>query len=147
ARAHRHMLGYPVQDLAIPEHVPGPIERLGLPGELTPGRVSMRRLDVAHPSRLGELSGADLLSHLARLPAYERPVLELPPRQLRLTGPLHDLLAAAAADRVLDELVLDAVLVERLLDPPARVRADLHPLIAAAMELHGHGGPLRSTCP
>ena len=45
--------------------------------------------------------------------------------------------------RAHDELVLDALFVERLLDLPAGMPAELCPEVLAAVELHGHASLLR----
>ena len=51
--------------------------------------------------------------------------------------------SVAARPRAEDELVLDALLVERLLHLPARVPAELRPGVLAAVELDGHASLLR----
>ena len=51
--------------------------------------------------------------------------------------------SACRGQRVLDDLVLDAGGVELPLDAPARMPADLHPHVGAAVQLHGHA----SRCP
>jgi hypothetical protein len=51
---------------------------------------------------------------------------------------LLQIVALAGPQRALDDLVLDPLLVERLLHPPARVGIDLDPLERAAMELDRH---------
>src|SRR5205823_12149953 len=45
---------------------------------------------------------------------------------------------AAAGPWLLDNLVVDPLLVERLLNLPARMAAELHPEVLATVELHCH---------
>src|SRR5439155_18258364 len=81
-------------------------------------------------------SGAGALGDHLRF-VQEAAVLELDHGQLLLAGHALHLGAAAAQQRMLDELVLDAGVVQRLLRLPAGVRAlDQRPL--AAMQFHGH---------
>src|SRR3954454_830434 len=89
--------------------------------------------------------GADALGHLRRLLAVDLAVLELEDRQLLLAAELLDARALALAEAVLDDLVLDTLLVERLLHAPARVEVGVQERPRAAMELDlGHGAhPIR----
>src|SRR5437868_936751 len=95
---------------------------------------SGRRIGVA----VEEPAGADPLGHLAGFGPVDAAVLELDHRVLALARDLLELVALPRAQRALDQLVLDALLVERLLHFPAWVRVDLHPLHGAAMELDRH---------
>src|SRR5205085_635349 len=70
-------------------------------------------------------------------------VLELDRRIEPLSGLLLELIALAARQRPLDDLVFDALLVERLLHLPAGMRADLHPHARTAVELDGHARNLQ----
>src|SRR5687767_3514491 len=76
---------------------------------------------------------------VGRLLAKHRPVLELEHGQGALARPPLDLLAVPAQGRLLDDLVVDAGLVERRLHPPARVAGQLVEHEGAAVELEGHG--------
>src|SRR4051794_1850835 len=82
--------------------------------------------------------GLDPVDQLGGLLADHGAVLELDRRQDVLPGQLDVLGPLATAVGMLDELVVDARLIERLLDLPARMDADLDPHVAAAMELDGH---------
>src|SRR5439155_12650101 len=65
---------------------------------------------------------------------------ELDPRELLLAGVL-DRVRPIARPLFLDDLVLDPLLVESLLDSPARVGRELHPDVLAAMQLDCHQPP------
>src|SRR5215204_4666122 len=86
-----------------------------------------------------ELARLDRLAHVVRLLAVDGSVVEFDPRQALLARPLDRVLARAPAEgwALVDDLVLDLCLVERLLDAPARM-LPLYPLVLAAMELDRH---------
>src|SRR5205085_769874 len=72
-----------------------------------------------------------------------RAVLELDHRVLPLAGQALEVVALAAHERSLHEVVLDPHVVERLLDAPARVALDLHEHVRTAVELDRHLALLR----
>src|SRR4051812_20084261 len=89
---------------------------------------------------LEQLPGVDLRSHVLRLGSVGRAVLEFDHRQHLLAAqPDHVLAAAARIRRLLHDLVLDALIIERLLDLPAVVQVVVDEGERAAVELHfGH---------
>src|SRR5215475_15726374 len=93
------------------------------------------------PGMLHEASLADRPLHVLRLLAVPRPVLELDRGVLALARPLDERVPLAAGVRPGNALVLDACFQQRLLDPPAGMALQLHPLIAAAVQLHCHLEP------
>src|SRR3954454_8747944 len=93
-------------------------------------------------ARLGaELPGADSRRHVLRFRAVDAPVLELDHGIDTLAAQALKIIAFAAPYRAFDELVVDALLVERPLHSPAGVWLDLEPHVAAAVKLDGHGVP------
>src|SRR5262245_61713675 len=85
-----------------------------------------------------ELACADPRGHLLGLRAIHAAVLELDHGIDPLAAEAFELVALAAANGSLHDLVVDARVVERLLDLPAGMWRDLEPLVAAAMKLDGH---------
>src|SRR5690349_19776370 len=71
-------------------------------------------------ARLEQLPGADARLHVLGLLAVHAAVLELDDGVLPLPAQPLELVALAPAHGACDQLVLDALLVERLLDAPAR---------------------------
>src|SRR5215218_526180 len=92
-----------------------------------------------------ELARRDRLGHVLRLLAIDRAVVEFDPGQPLLPGLLDRVLALAPRERraLVDDLILDLRLVERLLHAPAGMTPDLDPLVLAAVELDGHGVSFR----
>src|SRR5438876_6348207 len=86
--------------------------------------------------------GLDRLRHVLRLLAVDRTVLELDHRVLPLPGQLLDFVAVARPG-VRNDDVIDPGLVERLLDAPARMAAELRPEVAAPVQLDRHRTSLR----
>src|SRR4051812_41372189 len=83
-----------------------------------------------------ELSCLDCLRHVSGLLPIPASVLELDRREAALTGPLdHRSAPAADRPRLLHDLVLDPRLVERLLDRPARMLAEVGPDVRATVQL------------
>ena len=112
-----------------------------------PPRTPRSRPARSRGGRLGagrvlQRSRAHARGHVARLLAVDRAVLELDPGVRALPGPLLRLVAVPPAPGHLHDLVLDPRLVERLLDAPARVSAELDPELRAAVELDRHGASL-----
>src|SRR3954454_1663079 len=103
------------------------------------GKCAQTRLRVGE-----ELAVPDPGGHVRRLLAVDAAVLELDHRVLPLPAERLEVVALAAAHRPGDQLVVDALLVERLLDLPTRMGADLQPDIRAAVELDGHDRHSRS---
>src|SRR3954447_4312332 len=100
---------------------------------------AMRRamLSVRLARMLEQPAGVDRLGHLLRAGAVGRSVLEFDYRQPVLPSELDHVLAAAARqDRLLDHLVFDALVVERLLDLPTVVEIVVNERERAAMKLH-----------
>jgi hypothetical protein len=87
---------------------------------------------------LEQLARPDSRSHLLRLLAVHGSVLELDHRVLALAAQLLQLVALAAAKRSLDQLVLDALIVQSLLYAPAGMALQLDPDVRAAVKLDGH---------
>src|SRR5205085_88049 len=87
-----------------------------------------------------EPTGADRLGHVLRLLAVDRAVVELDPRVLLLAGSgfRH---RAVERPRLRHCFVPDALLVERLLHPPAGMTVELHPHVPAAVEFDRHHFP------
>src|SRR5207302_3526626 len=81
---------------------------------------------------------SDRLCHLLRFLAVHAPVLELDHGVLALAAQALEVVARSLPQRALHDLVLDAHLVERALDAPARMALQLHPDVRAPMELHRH---------
>src|SRR6185312_8689310 len=89
-----------------------------------------------HPSRR-QRAGADSRGEVLRLLADRRAVIQLDHGQLALAALRLQGVALSAPRWMLDELVLDPGLVERLLDSPAGVRPS-DPHDGAAVQLDGH---------
>src|SRR5215210_240979 len=87
-----------------------------------------------------ELVRADRLFHLLRSLAIDASVLELDPRKVALAGRRDRSLPPRFRVPVslLDELVVDSGVVERLLNAPAGMARRFDPRSAAAVELDGH---------
>jgi hypothetical protein len=81
--------------------------------------------------------------HGLGLRVVDTAVLELDHRIDALAAQALKVVAFASANRPLHELVVNALLVERPLHPPARVWRNLEPLVATAVKLDGHAGVLR----
>src|SRR4029077_4144008 len=78
-----------------------------------------------------------------RVFAVDRAVLELDPGELALARPLvrPDPAGLPPGRTFLDELVVDALVVERLLDTPARMGGELRPHPATTMQRNRHQLP------
>jgi hypothetical protein len=87
------------------------------------------------PATLEELARTDHSRHVVRLGAVARAVLELDHRQLTLAAQALDIHTLALAHGRLDDLVFDPLVVERALNPPARVSSELRPEEPAAVKL------------
>jgi hypothetical protein len=87
---------------------------------------------------LEKVPPSDPVRHLLRLCPVCRPVLELDHGHDPLAGQRLDLRSGPAPHRHLDDLVVDALLVERLLDPPARVSIHLQECQRAPVQLDRH---------
>src|SRR5690348_16164754 len=93
---------------------------------------------------LHQLPVANRLRHVLRLLAVPRAVLELDRGIRGLTCSFDDGCASLPArPRAFDDLVVDALLVERLLHFPARMSVGLRPQARATVELDRHDGLLR----
>src|SRR6266851_5573192 len=87
---------------------------------------------------LHQLAGADCVLHVPRLLAVPASVGELDRGIEPLAGVLLHRVALALAHRAGVDRVLDAHVLQRLLDLPAGVAPDLDPQVAAAVQRDGH---------
>jgi hypothetical protein len=87
---------------------------------------------------LEQFTSSDPCGHVLGLLAIGRPVLEFDDWILALAAQLLERVALTSTQRSLHDLVLDALLIESLLNLPARMRTDLDPHIRAPMELDRH---------
>src|SRR3954452_2860046 len=102
--------------------------------------ISGRRARSA--ALLHQAAGLDRRRHLLRLLAVDGAVVELDHGVPRLPGELLERIAVPIP--VLDDLVVDARLVQLALHTPARMPSELHPDVRAPVELDRHGHTLCS---
>ena len=118
---------------------PSALARTAAPAEpARPRRDRRSRSRARMPRCVEQLARPDPLRHVLRLGAVDAAVLELDHGVLALAAEALEVVALARAQRALHELVLDALLVERLLHAPAGMRSELGPDVGTAMELDGH---------